>query len=144
MASAPVRGWQNWSRLVVAHPAPALTPSGPDEVADAVVAGRTHGLGVKMVGSGHSFTGIAVADGLLLRPDRLVGIRTVDRDAMTVTVLAGTPLHVLNERLHGLGLALHNMGDIDRQTVAGAIATGTHGTGGRWASLSAQVAGLEV
>jgi L-gulonolactone oxidase len=73
-----------------------------------------------------------------------VGIRTVDRDAMTVTVLAGTPLHVLNERLHGLGLALHNMGDIDRQTVAGAIATGTHGTGGRWASLSAQVAGLEV
>jgi L-gulonolactone oxidase len=63
---------------------------------------------------------------------------------MTVTVLAGTPLHELNERLLGLGLALHNMGDIDRQTVAGAIATGTHGTGGRWASLSAQVAGLEL
>jgi L-gulonolactone oxidase len=97
-----------------------------------------------MVGSGHSFTDIAVTDGLLLRPDRLVGIRTVDRDAMTVTALAGTPLHVLNDRLHGLGLALHNMGDIDRQTVAGAISTGTHGTGGRWASLSAQVAGLEV
>ena len=63
---------------------------------------------------------------------------------MTVTVLAGTPLHVLNDRLRGLGLALHNMGDMDRQTVAGAIATGTHGTGGRWASLSAQVAGLEL
>jgi L-gulonolactone oxidase len=59
-------------------------------------------------------------------------------------VLAGTPLHVLNDRLHGLGLALHNMGDIDRQTVAGAVATGTHGTGGRWASLSAQVAGLDI
>ena len=68
----------------------------------------------------------------------------VDRDAMTVTVLAGTPLHVLNEGLHGLGLALHNLGDIDRQTVAGAIATGTHGTGGRRASLSAQVAALEL
>ena len=63
---------------------------------------------------------------------------------MTVTVLAGTPLHELNDRLHGLGLALHNMGDIDRQTVAGAISTGTHGTGGRWASLSAQVAALEL
>ena len=63
---------------------------------------------------------------------------------MTVTVLAGTPLHVLNDRLHGLGLALHNLGDIDRQTVAGAIATGTHGTGGRRASLSAQVAALEL
>ena len=136
--------WESWSGLETAQPAQVLTPTSPAEVVDAVVAARTHGLTVKMVGSGHSFTGIAVADGLLLRPDRLVGIRTVDRDAMTVTVLAGTPLHVLNERLHGLGLALHNMGDIDRQTVAGAIATGTHGTGGRWASLSAQVAALEV
>jgi L-gulonolactone oxidase len=97
-----------------------------------------------MVGSGHSFTDIAVTDGLLLRPDRLVGVRSVDRDAMTVTVLAGTPLHLLDRQLDVLGLALHNLGDIDRQTVAGAIATGTHGTGGRWASLSAQVAGLEL
>ena len=136
--------WESWSGLETAQPAQVLTPTSPAEVVDAVVAARTHGLTVKMVGSGHSFTGIAVADGLLLRPERLVGIRTVDRDAMTVTVLAGTPLHVLNEHLHDLGLALHNMGDIDRQTVAGAIATGTHGTGGRWASLSAQVAGLEV
>jgi L-gulono-1,4-lactone dehydrogenase len=108
------------------------------------VAARANGLRVKMVGSGHSFTGIAVADGLLLMPDRLTGVRSVDRDAMRVTVLAGTPLHELNSTLHDLGLALHNMGDIDAQTVAGAISTGTHGTGGRWASLSAQVAGLEI
>ena len=121
-----------------------LSPASTAEVVDAVVAARDHGLTVKMVGSGHSFTDIARADGLLLRPDRLVGVRTVDRDAMTVTVLAGTPLHVLDDRLLGLGLALHNLGDIDRQTVAGAISTGTHGTGGRWASLSAQVAGLEM
>ncbi|HET6627421.1 MAG TPA: D-arabinono-1,4-lactone oxidase, partial [Nocardioidaceae bacterium] len=99
---------------------------------------------VKMVGSGHSFTDIAVADGLMLRPDRLVGVRALDREAMTVTVLAGTPLRVLNDALHVLGLALHNLGDIDAQTVAGAISTGTHGTGGHWASLSAQVAGLEI
>jgi L-gulonolactone oxidase len=59
-------------------------------------------------------------------------------------VLAGTPLHVLNAALHDLGLALHNMGDVDRQSVAGAISTGTHGTGGRWASLSAQVSALEI
>ncbi len=139
-----LRSWQNWSGLATAHPAQVMTPASPAEVADAVVAARTDGMTVKMVGSGHSFTDIAVADGLLLLPGRLVGIRTVDREAMTVTVLAGTPLHVLNERLHGLGLALHNMGDIDRQTVAGAISTGTHGTGGRWASLSAQVAALEI
>jgi L-gulono-1,4-lactone dehydrogenase len=144
MGSGSGRTWQNWCRLAAAHPAQVLSPADPGEVADAVVAARAHGLGVKMVGSGHSFTDIAVTDGLLLRPDRLVGIRSVDRDAMTVTVLAGTPLHVLNERLSLLGLALHNMGDVDRQTVAGAIATGTHGTGGRWASLSAQVVGLEM
>jgi FAD-linked oxidoreductase len=136
--------WESWSGLSTAHPAQQLAPASVSDVSDAVVAAGGSGLRVKMVGSGHSFTDIAVTDGLLLHPDRLVGIRTVDREAMTVTALAGTPLRVLNDRLLGLGLALHNMGDIDRQTVAGAIATGTHGTGGRWASLSAQVAGLEV
>ncbi len=138
------RGWTNWCGLESARPAQLLAPTDVVEVVDSVLVARNNGMRVKMVGSGHSFTGIAVTDGLLLRPDRLVGLRAVDRDAMTVTVLAGTPLHLLNERLRGLGLALHNMGDVDRQTVAGAIATGTHGTGGRWASLSAQVAGLEL
>lgn len=136
--------WESWSGLTTARPAQELAPADVSEVVDGVVAARRSGLRVKMVGSGHSFTDIAVTDGLLLRPDRLVGIRSVDRETMTVTVLAGTPLHVLNDGLHGLGLALHNMGDVDRQTVAGAIATGTHGTGGRWASLSAQVAALEI
>ncbi len=97
-----------------------------------------------MPGTGHSFTDIALTDGLLLRPDSLRGVVGVDRDAMTVTALAGTPLHELNTALEKLGLSLHNMGDIDEQTIAGAISTGTHGTGGRVASLSAQVAGLEM
>ena len=136
--------WRNWSGLATAHPAQVLAPVDAQEVADAVVAARTNGLTVKMIGTGHSFTGIAVANGLMLTPERLVGIRSVDRDAMTVTALSGTPIGVLNERLFALGLALHNMGDIDKQTIAGAISTGTHGTGGRWASLSAQVAGLEI
>ncbi|MEP7090871.1 MAG: D-arabinono-1,4-lactone oxidase [Nocardioidaceae bacterium] len=136
--------WESWSGLTRSHPAQVMTPVDAGDVVDAVVAAGAHGLRVKMVGSGHSFTDIASVDGLLLLPGRLVGITAVDRDAMTVTVLAGTPLHVLNEQLHVLGLALHNLGDIDQQTVAGAIATGTHGTGGRWASLSAQVTALDV
>jgi len=105
---------------------------------------RDRSAHLKMVGTGHSFTDVAVTDGWLLRPEGLVGVREVDRAAMTVTVLSGTPLHVLNDALHRLGLALHNLGDIDRQTVAGAISTGTHGSGGRWASLSAQVSALEI
>jgi L-gulonolactone oxidase len=136
--------WRNWSGQVVAHPAQTLAPSHTQDVADAVVAARANHLPLRMVGTGHSFTDVAATDGLMLRPDRLVGIRSVDRTEMTVTALAGTPLHVLNAHLERLGLALHNLGDIDRQTVAGAISTGTHGTGGRWASLSAQVAALEL
>ena len=63
---------------------------------------------------------------------------------MTVTARAGTPLHVLNAELERLGLSLHNMGDIAEQTLAGAVSTGTHGSGGRIASLAAQLAGLEL
>ncbi|MGN6575578.1 MAG: D-arabinono-1,4-lactone oxidase [Nocardioides sp.] len=136
--------WRSWSGLTVARPASVLTPADPGEVADAVAAARNQGLRVKMVGTGHSFTDVAVTDGLLLRPDRLTGITAVDREALTVTVLAGTPLHELNHRLRGLGLSLHNMGDIEEQTVAGAISTGTHGSGGRRASLSSQVCALEL
>ncbi len=136
--------WTNWAGLATAHPTQALTPHDAGEVVDAVVAARHQNLTVKMTGTGHSFTDIAVTDGLMLRPGNLRGIVAVDRDAMTVTALAGTPLHELNAALERLGLSLHNMGDIEEQTLAGAISTGTHGTGGRVASLSAQVAGLEL
>ena len=136
--------WTNWSRLSTAHPTQEVTPHDAGEVVDAVVAARHQNLTVKMPGTGHSFTDIALTDGLMLRPTSLRGIVGVDQDAMTVTALAGTTLGELNEALEKLGLTLHNMGDIDEQTVAGAISTGTHGTGGQKASLSAQVSGLEL
>jgi FAD-linked oxidoreductase len=123
---------------VVAH------PGDTDAVVAAVDRARHDGTTVKMVGTGHSFTAIATPGHTMLRPDRLSGIVAVDRDAMTVTALAGTPLRVLNTELERLGLSLHNMGDIADQTLAGAISTGTHGTGGVAAGLSAQVAGLQL
>lgn len=140
----PSGRWWNWSGLASARPTRVVSPGSAEEVASLVRAASETGTRLKMVGAGHSFTDVATTDGWLLRPDRLVGVQAVDRHAMTVTVLAGTPLHVLNAALHDLGLALHNMGDVDRQSVAGAISTGTHGTGGRWASLSAQVSALEI
>src|SRR4051794_1427679 len=97
-----------------------------------------------MVGTGHSFTGIASPGDTMLRPDRLSGIVAVDHEALTVTALAGTQLKVLNAELERLGLSLHNMGDIAEQTLAGATSTGTHGTGGVAASLSAQICGLQL
>lgn len=136
--------WTTWSGLATAHPTRVASPRTPEEVATEVTRARAQGLQIRMRGSGHSFTEVALTDGVLLSPTRLRGVREVDRAAMTVTVLAGTPLHELNDALEQLGLALHNMGDIDRQTVAGATATGTHGTGGTTASLSGQLAALEL
>jgi FAD-linked oxidoreductase len=136
--------WQNWAGNQSAQPRRVKSPRSAEEVAEAVTAAAAEGLRVRMAGSGHSFTGAAVTDGLLLRPDRLAAVRAVDEQAGLVTVEAGCPLRVLNARLEARGLALANMGDIQEQTVAGAIQTGTHGTGRALASIAAQVTGLEM
>jgi FAD-linked oxidoreductase len=139
-----VTEWRNWSGLETARPSRVEEPSDVAAVVAAVERARTERSTVKMVGTGHSFTAIAAPEAVLLTPQRLSGIVAVDRDAGTVTALAGTPLKVLNAGLERLGLSLHNLGDIAEQTLAGAISTGTHGTGGATAGLSAQVAGLEL
>lgn len=136
--------WRNWSGLVEAHPQRVLTPASVTAVVDAVRQAREQGTTVKMTGTGHSFTAIAAPEHTLLRPEHLSGILEVDREAMTVTARAGTPLKELNLALERLGLSLHNMGDIAEQTLAGATSTGTHGTGGVAAGLAAQLAGLEL
>jgi len=136
--------WRNWSGLESASGLRAVTPGSVDEVVAEVRRAADRGETVKVAGTGHSFTGIARPEHTLLLPAGLAGITSVDREAMTVTALAGTQLKVLNAGLERLGLSLHNMGDIAEQTLAGAISTGTHGTGGRAAGLAAQVVGLEL
>jgi FAD-linked oxidoreductase len=136
--------WRNWSGLETAVPTRAEAPVDTAAVVAAVQRAREEGSTVKMVGTGHSFTAISAPEGTMLRPTHLAGIVSVDRDAMTVTALAGTLLKDLNRQLEALGLSLHNMGDIAEQTLAGATSTGTHGTGGVVASLSAQVCGLSL
>ena len=113
-------------------------------VTDAVRRARRTGWRVRVAGSGHSFTPLVATDGLLLHVDGLSGVLGVDRERRRVRVLAGTPLHVLNPALQALGLALPNLGDIDRQTISGAIATGTHGTGTRRQGIAAAVSGLTL
>lgn len=115
-----------------------------EELAGHVRSAAGKGMRVKTVGTGHSFTAIAATDGLLIRPDLLTGIRRLDRSSMTVTVESGTPLKRLNAALAREGLSLTNMGDIMEQTVAGAISTGTHGTGRDSGSLAAQIRELEL
>ncbi len=136
--------WSNWSGLESAHPTRVVEPADAEAVAAEVRAAREAGARVKMVGTGHSFTGIGAPEQTMLTPGGLAGIVGIDRDAMTVTARAGTVLEDLNLALERQGLSLHNMGDIAEQTLAGAISTGTHGSGGRAASLAHQVVGLEL
>ncbi|GAA3157170.1 D-arabinono-1,4-lactone oxidase [Streptomyces echinatus] len=143
-ASGKYGTWRNWGGNVTARPARQIAPASVEELAAAVRRAREDGLKVKAVGTGHSFTSIAATDGVLIRPQLLTGIRKVDRESMTVTVDAGTPLKRLNAALAREGLSLTNMGDIMEQTVSGATSTGTHGTGRESASIAAQIKGLEL
>ncbi len=136
--------WTNWSGLESAGPERVAEPSGAAEIRAEVRRAHEAGTTVKMVGTGHSFTSIAAPEHTMLVPHSLTGIVAVDRDAMTVTAAAGMQLKHFNVELEHLGLSLHNMGDIAEQTLAGAISTGTHGTGGIAAGLAAQVVGLEL
>jgi FAD-linked oxidoreductase len=135
--------WTNWAGTVSADVTVAR-PSSVAELAAVVAAASDRGRRVKPVGAGHSFTDIAVTDGVQVRLDRLAGIVHADRATGLVTVLAGTPLHSLTESLWRLGLSMTNLGDIDVQTISGAISTGTHGTGAKFGGIATQVRALQL
>ncbi|HYN68015.1 MAG TPA: D-arabinono-1,4-lactone oxidase [Ornithinibacter sp.] len=136
--------WRNWGRNVTATPAQVEHAGSVEGVTDAVRRAASNGLRVRVAGSGHSFTPLVATDGLMLHVDGLSGVLGFDRERRRVRVLGGTPLHVLNPALQALGLALPNLGDIDRQSISGAIATGTHGTGTRRQGIAAAVSGLTL
>jgi FAD-linked oxidoreductase len=132
--------WENWSRTQRCQPAAFVRPSTRAEVADAVTAART----VRVAGAGHSFTAAALTDDTLLSLERMGRLLEIDPARGHARVEAGITLHRLTRELHFHGLALPNLGDIDAQSLAGAIATGTHGTGARLPNLSAQVEAVEL
>lgn len=136
--------WRNWGRNQSCAPAAVEQPESELEVVEAVQRARSAGQTVKVVGAGHSFTDIACTDGRLLRLDRLDRVVALNAEARTVTVEGGIPLWKLNEELATRGLALANLGDIDRQSISGAIATATHGGGKRFGGLATFVQGLEL
>ena len=136
--------WANWAGTESARLARVATPRSEAEVVDEVTRAGARGLRVKAIGAGHSFTGVAVTDGVQLRLGALTGVTSIDATRGEATVRAGTPLHVLNEELAAFGCALPNLGDIDRQSLAGATGTGTHGTGLRLTGLSAGIRALRI
>src|SRR5437660_2815815 len=136
--------WRNWGRNQQCSPAAVEAPTSELEVVEAVQRAKRAGQTVKVVGAGHSFTGIACTDGRMLRLGGLNRIVAMDRDAGTVTVEGGIPLWQLNDELETRDLALPNLGDIDRQSISGAIATATHGGGKGFGGLATFVTGLEL
>jgi L-gulonolactone oxidase len=136
--------WSNWAGDQHCSPAEIERPGTREELAEVVRRAGEQGMAVRASGSGHSFTEIALTDGVMIRCDRLDRVLSVDRDAGLVKVEAGIVLGELNRKLDGFGLAFENLGDIDRQTLAGSIATGTHGTGARFRSVSGQIEAVDL
>jgi L-gulono-1,4-lactone dehydrogenase len=136
--------WANWAGDQRCRPAAVARPRTVAELSEAIGAAAAAGQKVSVAGSGHSFTETAMTDGTMIRVEALRGVLDADPGSGLVRVGGGTVLGELNEALAGLGLALENLGDIDAQTVAGAISTGTHGTGAAFANISARVEALEL
>lgn len=136
--------WSNWAGQQHCSPATIARPRHETDLArdlvDAVAAGQV----IRAVGSGHSFTDACVTDGCQVDLSLMDKVIDVDRSSGLVRVQAGIPLHRLTAALHAHGLALENQGDIDRQTISGATATATHGTGLRFRNLSSGIVGARI
>ena len=143
LSSSP-RVWRNWAGTARATPARWCRPRSEAEISAAVKDAAADGLRVRALGSGHSFTAAAATSGVALDLSLWTGITAADTRTGLVTVRSGTTLRSLNAELGGLGLAMANLGDIDAQTLAGALSTGTHGTGARLGGLATQVTSLEL
>ena len=136
--------WSNWSGRVTARPAEIVQPGDEPAVVEALRRATREGRRVRAVGAAHSHVPLAATEELLVDPSRLRGVVKVDAARREAVVRAGTRISALGPPLHAAGVALHNQGDIDRQAIGGAVATGTHGTGIALRNLSAGVTGARV
>lgn len=136
------RSFVNWSGSVSCTPALFAEPASEAEVRDLVLRARADGMKCRPVGSGHSSSPLVCTDGIMISLDRLTGMIAEDGDL--ATVWAGTKLSELGQVLYDAGLAMDNLGDVDYQTIAGATATGSHGTGLGFGNLSTQIVGVRL
>ncbi|MEX0683192.1 MAG: D-arabinono-1,4-lactone oxidase [Dehalococcoidia bacterium] len=136
--------WQNWAGNQQCSPASIDYPETEEQLAQIVREAAAAGQRVKVPGTGHSFTAIALTDGRLVSMDRYQKVLSADRQTGRVIVQAGIKLHRLNAALDRLGLAMRNLGDIDRQSIAGAVSTSTHGTARDLGGIATDIAGLRL
>jgi FAD-linked oxidoreductase len=138
------QAWTNWARQQRCAPETIERPATEADARAAVKRAVERGLRVRAAGAGHSFTDIACTDGVLFDLSRMCEVLHADAASGLARVQAGVSLQALGPRLAERGLALENQGDIDRQTLAGSLATATHGTGVRFGNLSSRVASLRL
>lgn len=133
--------WQNWSGYQKAEPSGRAAPKTEDELAELL---KNASKTVRPVGAGHSFTPLVPTDGTILSLRHFHGLKGHDASNMTATFGAGTKLGQIGEPLNGVGQMMGNMPDIDEQSLAGAMNTGTHGTGETLGALHSYVTGLTL
>ena len=136
--------WKNWSGKLSANPQRIVQVGTVDAIRSELLAARNGGWTVRTAGTTHSHYPLLPTDGVILDTRPLSGLVSVDADAMTATFRAGTKIHACGRPLLEHGLGLLNQGDIDQQSVGGAIATGTHGTGVDLGSFSSAVTELLI
>jgi len=131
--------WKNWAGNQKSHPVRVEKPSSESDVVAIVKRAALNNQKVKAVGSGHSFTGIAVPNEVMIDLTRLNRVTNVDLARGLVTVQAGIVLSELNAQLERHQLSMPNLGDVTYQTLAGALSTSTHGTGLQRTGLATQI-----
>jgi len=138
------RPWRNWSGFVRFTPQQIFRPSSLDELQRIVGDSGCNGRHIRVIGAGHSFTPLMQTEDILISLDNWQGIEEIDVEKGTVKVRGGTKLRTLGEALLAYGLAQENLGDIDVQSISGAVSTGAHGTGTSFGTLSTQVEGFTL
>ncbi len=136
--------WNNWSGRVRAQPTEIARVRDEADVIAAVRRAARAGVPLRCLGAGHSHAPLVATAGVLVDTQDLEGVVHVDTARGEATLRGGTRISALGAPLRAAGVALHNQGDIDRQSIAGAAATGTHGTGRDLANLSASVVSARI
>ncbi len=136
--------FRNWSGSLVFTPGAFVRPKNEEQLAEVVRRAAEEGKTVRVVGAGHSSMPLVETDGVLVSMERFSGLVSHDRRSGRATIRTGTNLAEAGKAFRDVGLAMHNLGDVDMQMVVGAVGTGTHGTGKRLPILSAPLAAVKM
>jgi FAD-linked oxidoreductase len=136
--------WSNWTGNVECYAEQIFYPHTEQQIVDIVLRAKKEAKNIRVVGNAHSFSNLVETNSFIVSLRAYNGLISVDKDNMTATIKAGTSIKNANEALFKHDLAMINLGDIDVQSVAGATATGTHGTGIGFGNVSTEIVDFTI